>query len=287
MVEPMRHLVAVATILALSACSKHRDDAPAPLHTAPWRASPVTSGAPHASDVVAYAIESRGSARFELKAHDATPRGELRVARGELSVDLMDLAKTRGHVEMDLGSVAIDAEGDGGRDVQQSQVAQDWLDVGQDRPEAARERVRWARFTIRSVDHASADAADRGHVVKRGSLPALGDTEDAGDAGNQAREVRSVDLIANGDLELHGFRVERSLKLRALFEYAAPAVAGARPQRIVIQTRSPFVVSLQVHDIKPRDAKGVFVAEGMKLLGSKIGKDARVSLELAAVPKMR
>lgn len=280
----MHRSAALVVILFLGACSKHKDDAPTPVRTAPWRASPAASASPRASQVVKYEIEPRGRARFELKARDATPRGELRVARGELEVDLLDLDKTRGSVEMDLASVSIDGDGDAGMDVQQSQQAQAWLDVGQDRPEAARERVRWAKFTIRSIDHPSASAANEGRILKKGALPILAD---AGDAGDAPREVRSVDLVATGDLELHGFRVTRSVKLRALFEYAAPAVVGARPRKILIQTRSPFVVTLQMHDIKPRDSAGVFLAEGMKLLGSKVGTDARVSLDLAAIDKTR
>lgn len=281
----MRFWKAAPLLVALAGCSKHHDEAPAPVHTAPWRATPAASAVQHGSLVVKYELVPHGVARFELKAKDATPRGELRVARGELAVDLMDLPRTRGTVEMDLASVAMDGDGDAGVDIQLSQQAQGWLDVGADRPEAARERLRWARFTIRSIDHASADAAHEGRVAKKGTLPAL--AEDAGDAATDTREVRSVDLDATGDLELHGFRVQRTARLRALFEYAAPAVAGARPVRILIQTRAPLVVSLAVHDIKPRDSNGVLLAEGMKLLGSKVGKDARVSLDLAAVPKMR
>jgi hypothetical protein len=43
---------------------------------------------------------------------------------------------------------------------------------------------------------------------------------------------------------------------------------------------------LGVHDIRPRDARGVLVARELALLGEKVGRDAKVSFELtlALVP---
>ncbi|MEB2313135.1 MAG: hypothetical protein OZ921_18640 [Sorangiineae bacterium] len=292
----MRRAVLLAVVLSLSACSRPDDPGPAPARTAPWRATPTASVAARASRTVAFTIETRGRARFELPAREATPQGELRVARGRLTVDLLDLSKTRGTVELDVASITMlgDDAADAGVTAQRSQAAQAWLDVGADRPEAVRERLRWARFTILSIEQPSALAAHQGRVVR--SPPEPRDAEprapegggaDGGDAAPPSpAEIRAVDLTATGELELHGFRVRHDVRLRALFEYAARAEASAIPERLVIETRAPIVIPLQVHDIKPRNAAGVSLAEDAKLLGVQVGKSARVSLELAARPEI-
>lgn len=279
----MRRTLLVAAALALAACSKH-DKAAAPVHTAPWRAKPPPSA--QASLVARYSIERHGSASFTLKAKKATPSGRLRVARGELSVDLLDLSKTRGTVSMDLASVSMAPGGDAGDSEEPTRQARDWFGVGDSVPEAERARLRWASFHIEAIDHTTADAAYEGRRVKSSELFPDGGpgAADAADAGPAPHEIRRVDLTATGKLLVHGFEAKHSVRLRALFEFAGKAGPDARPTRIVVRTLHPFRISLAAHDIKPRDSQGIFVAEGMKLLGVSVGRTARISLDLDAVP---
>ena len=72
--------------------------------------------------------------------------------------------------------------------------------------------------------------------------------------------------------------------MRAVFRYGAPAVPGAVPVGLRLELVRPLSVSLLAHDIKPRDAAGVFVAQKTKLLGKQVGRDARVRGFLEAVP---
>jgi len=278
-----RTSLVIAVCLALGACSKH-DKAPAPVHTAPWRAAPAPSAA-RPSLAARYIIRPRGRASFTLKAKKATPSGALRVARGELRVDLLDLSKTRGTVGMDLASVVMDEDADAGDAEGPTRQARNWLDVGDNVPEAERARQRWASFRIESIDHTTADAAYEGRRVKASELtPDAGHSADAGEGGAPAGEIRRVDLTATGKLLLHGYQAEQRVRLRALFEFPGKAGPAVRPQRIVLRSLRPLRVALAAHDIKPRDSEGVFVSEGMKLLGVSVGRQARVSLDLTALP---
>ena len=262
-----------AALLMLVTCSAacSKTEPPPPERTEPWPAPPVVEsaepGAPLAH-AAKFRIASRCALTVELPAKEATPRGMLRVARGELEVDLTNLERTRGRIEIDVASVAMEADGDAGS-AEWDAEARAWLDVGVKRPESERERLRWATFTLTSLSELSTSAA---HDGKR-SRPAA--DADAGDAAAVGEE-RSVMATATGQLSLHGFRVERSLRVRASFRYGAPAVPGAVPVGVRLELVRPLSVSLLAHDIKPRDAAGVFVAQKTKLLGKQVGKDARV-----------
>lgn len=271
-------LLALTVVLA-AGCS--RKDAPVE-RKEPWAAQPsaASAGALRAR----YTIEPRCEAAIELPAREATPRGTLRVCRGELDLDLLDLSQTRGSVAVDVASIEMHQEPDGGRSDDATQQAQSWLDVGSSRPEAERDRLRWATFTLDAIEEASALTAHEGKREKpgpdpRGSPP----TDDpTAESGAPAAERRSVTLTAKGQLVLHDRRVETALPLRVDFHYGAAAAPDAKPERIEITTRRPLAVPLETHDIRPRDSTGTALSEGMKLLGTKVGKTAMVRLTLGA-----
>lgn len=271
--KPWVVLLAVAALS--SACSKKK--AQETERTEPWRVDGVEAG----PDLVArYVIEPRCEASLELKAKEATPRGAFRVCRGELDVDLSDLAKSHGSLAVDLGSIEMQGEGDAGRSDEYTSEAEDWLDIGASRPEAERERLRWATFTLASVDELGADSAHGGKLVRGGSSDDVPAAES--DAGDAKRERRLVALRAKGTLLVHGVRVDVTVPMHVVFEYAGRAAADQRPERLSLETRRPVTVSLQAHDVKPRNSAGVFLAEGVKLLGTKVGREARVSLSAEA-----
>jgi hypothetical protein len=254
--------------LVLFACS--RAQPPPPERTEPWPAPATSSRGAPAGHHTRYVIEPRANVRFELPAREATPSGVFRVARGELEVDLAALARSRGFIEIDVASVQLEAEQ---RELAlgYTEQALSWLDVGASRPEAARERLRWARFTLRSIQTTSAQAAWEGVRVDAG----LADTATPG-------EERAVTLRAVGDFELHGYRVERSLEVRVTFTYPSPAAPSATPVGLAIETREPFDVELAVHAIEPRDPQGRLVAADLKLLGGHVGRAAGVRAQVTA-----
>jgi hypothetical protein len=251
------------------ACSK--SEPPPPERTEPWPAQPVASVARGAEHRVKLRIDDRCDLRLELPAREATPRGNLQVARGTLELNLLDLEQSRGTIEVDVGSIVMDQEVDGSADTWDAE-ARAWLDVGANRPEAERERQRWAKYEITSISELSATAAHEGKRVPAAEAP------DAAPAAEQ----RLVSATLTGQFSLHGFRLERSLRVRAFFSYAAAAVRGAVPSALRVELAKPLAVSLAAHDIQPRDATGVLVAQKTKWLGVRVGREARVNGWLSA-----
>lgn len=243
-----RWLLGAALVLS-SGCEK---EPPKPKRTEPWPAvfSASASATPIAAPV-RYAITPESKVRFELPAREAKPRGVARLVRGEITLHLHELAQSAGTVEVDLGSISMTGE-DGGVDRSADERALSWLGIGSSRPEAERERLRWAKFETKAVED-----------LLRSS----------------AAQERRVPFTAVGELSLHGFRVPARAALELELERTAE---GGVPEQIVIRTRRPFVVSLSTHDIKPRDSHGVFLAQETKLLGVRVGREALVSLELRA-----
>jgi hypothetical protein len=274
----VRKLSLLASLVLLAGCSKKP---PSEERTEPWLASP-----PEAKAAVRakYRVGERCEAKLELRAKEATPRGRLRVCRGELDLNLTDLADSRGTLAIDVASVEMAGDGDGGRSDERTQEAQNWLDVGASRPEAEREKHRWATFTLTGAKDASSATAHAGRREKVVREPEEAEAlpEEDGGGSEEKRERRSVSLTARGQLVLHRVRVELEVPVRVTFEYGGAAAPEALPARVEVSTRRPVVISLATHDIKPRDASGVFQAQGMKLLGKQVGRDARVTLSATA-----
>jgi hypothetical protein len=272
-------LVALSIAACLGfACSKK--EPPPPEATEPWPAQAPSSNEP-AGKATRYQIEERGVARLSLKARDATPRGELRVARGELDIHLQNLARTRGTVSVDVASISMLESGDAGpRDA--TNAARSWLNVGSNRPEAEIERTRWAKFEILRIDEVSVDTPALGRKVKLALPPDAGPDADASDAAPAPSEARSVRLVATGALTFNGMRVERRVSLEAVFVWRAGDSSSAPPDRVQIRTRRPLVVELAAHDVAPRDESGRRTPGDDKWLGKLVGREARVELELSA-----
>lgn len=258
-------------------CSKSEPQESTP--QAPWRAQPAKAAA---SLPARFKAQERCQAAVELRAKEAKPRGTFRVCRGELEVDLLDLEKSKGKISIDVASIEMLEDGDGGRSDESTRQAQNWLDVGASRPEAERERLRWATFTLTAVEDLSSTSAHKGKVIKlETDASAVEDASPEEDAeATPSLQARAVTFTAKGYLVLHGVRVETSVPMRAVFHYARSAGADQVPARLTLESRRPLAISLRVHDIKPRDASGLFQARDMKLLGKVVGTEARVTLGL-------
>lgn len=258
----MKPRALLAVIVAAAATGCHR--APKkPDRTAPWpaSASPSASSAPLLRRLH-YGLE-RGDVSFELPARHAVPRGKLPHPRGDLDVDLDDLSRTTGNVAFDLRQLLMARAGDAG-DTTDTSRALAWLELGHGVSEEKRSFAANANFVIESLD--------AGHLV---SAP-------NGDRAVSRRELESHWTV-RGDLSLHGVRApvtaEVTLSLVPGPDPAAP------PVQLVIRSRRPLVVSLNTHDIRPRDERGVPVAKDLGLLGDDVGTEAKVSFELVFVPR--
>jgi polyisoprenoid-binding protein YceI len=244
-------LALVPGFFAILACSREEKR---PERTEPW---PAPCAAPSASARPAtprahYEVEG-SDITFELPAKRSTPRGRLPSATGRFEIDYENPEQSSGSLRVDLG--LIELEGDGGGTADATRRALEWLELGAEIPAAEREARRFATFSIRALE----------------------DTNIGGLGGRRPRAVRPpFGATVVGELSLHGVRAP--VRVPVSLEFGP--LGAPPPRRLVIRSRRPLVVPLGVHDIRPRDTRGVLVARELTLLGESVGREAKVSFEL-------
>lgn len=250
-------------LLVFLACQREEKR---PERTEPW---PAPSAAPSGSVEPAvrrarYELTA-GELGFELPAKHASPRGRFQKPTGHFEIDLESPERSSGSVRVDLELIELDAASNDGGVADATRRALEWLELGSEIPPADRTSRRFATFVFRGLEEASGR-----------SLAALGKRRDGKPPRFEATVV--------GELSLHGVRaparVPVTLEIDAAGAPAEPAAPGEPPRRLVIRSRRPLVVSLGVHDIRPRNARGVLVARELSLLGESVGREAKVSFEL-------
>lgn len=234
-----------------------------PERTEPWPApSAVPSGSARpAVQRATYELE-RSSITFEVPGKRHNPRGRFVRATGHFDTDLERLERSSGSVRVDLTSLELDPSVDaGGADA--TRRALEWLELGAEIAETARESNRSATFSLRGLEDVEGKRLT-GLRERRGAKP-------------------RIIATAVGDLSLHGVRAPARVPVS--LEIEETPGTDEPPGRLVIRALRPFVVSLGVHDIRPRDARGVLVARELTLLGEHVGREAKVSFELTLVRK--
>jgi polyisoprenoid-binding protein YceI len=244
-------------LLVFLACNREEKR---PERTEPW---PAPSAAPSGSAEPAvrrarYELAA-SDIGFELPAKHASPRGKIRQATGHFEIDLEAPERSSGTVRIDLELIELEPAGADGGGADPTRRALEWLELGSDISASERASRRFATFVVRGLEETSGR-----------SLVGLAQRRD----GKQPR----FDATAVGELSLHGVRAPARVPIS--LEIAGAAAPGAAPGRLVIRSRRPLVVSLGVHDIRPRDARGVLVARELALLGESVGREAKVSFEL-------
>jgi polyisoprenoid-binding protein YceI len=178
---------------------------------------------------------------------------------GEGSIALMpdDLGKTRGTLKIKLTSLRTETFGDKSKDESQTDHARAWMEVGKESTPEMRAKYEFAVFKLTAVKAEPKNLAD----VK----------EEGG--------VRKITVTASGDLTLHGVTVKREVPLVATFRGPAD-----KPTEVSFTTEKPFTISLQEHDIKPRDSVGKFLDGALGKIGKKIDDKVQLSLEAKFAP---
>jgi polyisoprenoid-binding protein YceI len=178
---------------------------------------------------------------------------------GEGSIALMadDLGKTTGTLKIKLTSLRTETFGDKGKDESQTDHARAWMEVGKESSAETRAKYEYAVFKLTGVKAEPKNLAD----VK----------EEGG--------VRKITVTASGDLTLHGVTVKREVPLVATFRGPAD-----KPTEVSFTTEKPFTISLQEHDIKPRDSVGKFLDGALGKIGKKIDDKVQLSLEAKFAP---
>jgi hypothetical protein len=267
----MRRLVGLCSILVMAAVAcDHKDakkDEPVTLAASASALAPSTP-TPTAKSVK-FAIDRQGKTAIGITAPEEEIKAATDASSGNLDVDLHDLAQTRGEIKIDLKTLSTHTFHDD-RDSSQTNHARTWLEVNDVSPAETREKYRWVVFAIRSIDALSASDAS-----KVAATPA----KDGGD------DVRTVTLTAHGDFLLHGREVKGKMcTLEVKFHYPAGAAPDSTPTGIDIHSKTPLRVQLAEHDVKPRDSVGKLAQEAFKLLGTKVGETADVTVDLHATP---
>jgi polyisoprenoid-binding protein YceI len=244
-----------AALFAILACSREQKR---PERTEPWPAPcavPSASARP-ATERARYEVE-KIDITFELPAKRATPRGRLPAATGRFEVDYENPERSSGSLRIDLGLIELEGgDGEGGT-TDATRRALEWLELGAEIPAAEREARRFATFSLRALQDTNIGGLGR----RRGGQPP------------------HFSATVVGDLSLHGVRAP--VRVPVSLEFGP--LGAAPPQRLVIRSRRPLVVPLGVHDIRPRDARGVLVARELTLLGESVGREAKVTFELGLV----
>ena len=261
--------VSLAAVLGSVGCKKGDDTPPAP--PAPPAAPLAASSAMPAAHSIEFTIDPASKTAIDMPAPKERIKGETTAAKGDLHVDLGDLAMTRGDIYVDLDTLATHTFGDAEKDGTQTHHAHTWLQIDDMvKDPAVRERNRWVHFAIRSIDGLSAT-----------NLSKVAPTKVGGD------DVRSVTLVAHGDVELHSFpsKGQKDAALEVRFHVPSGSPEGTKPTSIELVSReTPIQITLADHDVKPRDTEGILAQKAFGLLGTKVADVANVSVNLVAKP---
>src|SRR5690606_13306077 len=185
-------------MVLLAGCSREEEKFYVP--SDPHRANTAPSAQVQVE--AAYRVSSGSSISFELRSKDVTTRGSIGVVRGEFRVNLTDLSASLGHVEVDLGSLRLasfDAEED---NKLQAERARNWLNVGANRPEAARGLSRWARFEFQSLASAEPGSASQGKLIRKLIAPGAPSSSSSAAPAEPPKPVKPPPPTPGQDIEL-------------------------------------------------------------------------------------
>jgi len=247
-------------ILLFGACAKKAP--PKPIHTEPWLAHPPASAHAHgdgddaAVATTKYLLTEQSRIVLELESRRARVRGKLTRVTGELELALTALAQSRAQVRADLSSLTIDGETDD---------AADWLSR--------------ARAALGLADGGATNANTSASFELTGLSDLSTEAIALTPADASMRPSARVRGMAEGNLLLNGFRVEKRVPLEAEFGLTS---GGAEPSTLAIRSRAPLVLTLETHEIHLRDAPVHANAEKRRTRAHPSSHDIRVTFELYA-----
>jgi hypothetical protein len=260
----------VCGLLAAALSVGCKKDDPA-AQDAPKPSAPIAmSSAEPAGKSLDFTIDPASKTTIDMPAPKERIKGDTTAAKGTLHIDPSDLSKTRGDVFIDLSTLTTHTFGDAEKDATQTKHAHTWLQLDDmEKDPSVRERNKWVHFAIRSVDGLS--ATDLSKVA-----PTKVDADD----------VRTVTLVAHGDVEAHSLpsKTLKDAPLEVRVHVPAGSGPDAKPTKIEIASKAPFTITLADHDIKPRDTEGILAQKAFGLLGTKVADVANVSVDLVAKP---
>jgi len=190
-------------------------------------------------------------------------------AAGELFIDVEDVTKSAGLLKVDLDKLVIyqqkraDEKGEFGERTKndtQNEHARNWLGVGKDVAEADKQKKRFIEFKV-----------TKSETTGPKKLAEIQGAE------------RKMVLKVSGDFRLNERTVQKTGEIEVTFK-----MDGDKPTSIAVKSTQPIAVSLEQHDVRPKDTLGVILqktTEELATLGKKVSKDAMVSLDFTAKVK--
>lgn len=253
-------LLAAGALAALVAC---RQEAPKPLAPVATPAASATPAAAPAASARRFVVDTASSAvRWVMdapleKIYGDVPGG----LSGAISVDLADLRRTTGTIEVDLTTLELFQEkradesaafGEKVKNEKQNEHARAWLEISEDTPADVRKTNLRAALELTAVTSSGATA-----------LEGLADG------------AHRFEAVVEGGFVLHGRRSPARVPVELTVD-----VAGGVPTRLAVRSRAPLVVGLEAHDVRPREAFGKLAAKTLAALGNKVASAAPVQVEL-------
>jgi hypothetical protein len=258
----------LATGIAIGGCDDKKNPpvtlAPSASALAP--STPVTS-----AKTIKLTIDPKSATAIDMPAPKEHIKASTDAAAGTLEVDAGNLANSRGEVKMDLATLTMKHFDKAADDAAQTGHARCWLEVADCEDQKLDDKVKadnkYAVYAIRSIDNLSAT-----------DLAKVAPTKDAGD------DVRTVTMTTHGDLLIHGRKVEnKESNVEVAFRYA-PGDPADKPKAVTIKSKTPLKVTLEQHDVKPRDNFGKIAKASFHLLGTKVADTADITLDIRAKP---
>jgi hypothetical protein len=239
---------------------------------APVASSLASSALPPTSATVKkFVVDHATKTTIEMEAPKEKIRATTTGATGALTVDLVNIANSRGEVKVDLTTLTTSTFPEPEKNTSQTTHARTWLEVADGEKgkldDAVKTANRWAVYAIRSIENPSAT-----DVTK------VSPTKDGDD------EIRTVTMTTRGEILVHGRKTERDAEVEVKFRYDPGAPADS-PKAIWIASKKPFRVVLAEHDVKPRDGLGKIAKESFNLLGTKVAENAEITLDVRAKPQ--
>lgn len=253
-------LFAAALSLALACEEKVAEEVQAP--ETPSLEEPE---APATEDARSFAVTTEGSdVTFLMEAPVENIRGRAPDAvTGVLTFDLMDLTKSTGLIKIDLLALTLyqtkresaDAPwGDETKSDLQNEHMRNWFQISPEAPEEMREANRVIEFRMNKIEGPS-----------NADITAMTGAE------------RTVTAIARGDFRLHGRTVTKSAPVELTFRYE-----GGTPTSVRVRSTGPVNVSLEEHEVQPRETFAQLATKTLAALGSKVADTAPVEFAFEA-----
>lgn len=235
-------------------------------------ATTLKDSTPKAAKALTFEVTKAGSkVGFDMEAPVEKIRGRVEdAATGKIDIDLTDVTKTTGHLYLDIGGLELfqrkaDDDGEFGEEEKvekQNEHARQWLEIGPcdsdkvddaEKCKAMVKKNRNVEFVITKV------------------------TTDTKDVTQLTGDERKVIATVEGDFLLHQKKTKKTAKLSITFK-----MKGDKPESVHVETVEPFEVSLEEHEVKPREAFGVLAKATLDSLGKKVGKEAAVTVSFDA-----